>query len=143
MAPDVVLANSPLVLRALREQTSTIPIVFALVVDPVGEGFVKSLAQPGGNITGFTSFEYELSGKWLEVLKEIAPDVRAVLVINQSENVTAAGYVHALESAGLAAGERRAGRRFYRLARPALLAAGERLSHTQVVRGSLRTTLPR
>ena len=63
MAPDVVLANSPLVLRALREQTSTIPIVFALVVDPVGEGFVKSLAQPGGNITGFTSFEYELSGK--------------------------------------------------------------------------------
>jgi putative ABC transport system substrate-binding protein len=104
MAPDVILANSPLVLRALHQQTSTIPIVFALVVDPVGEGFIKSLAQPGGNITGFTSFEYPLSGKWLEVLKEIAPGVRQVAAINHSENVTAAGYLRALESAAPAAG---------------------------------------
>jgi putative ABC transport system substrate-binding protein len=99
LTPDVILANSPLVLRALREQTSTIPIVFALVVDPVGEGFIKSLAQPGGNITGFTSLEYPLSGKWLEVLKEIAPNVRRVGAINQAENVTGAGYLRALESA--------------------------------------------
>jgi putative tryptophan/tyrosine transport system substrate-binding protein len=99
MAPDVILANSPLVLRALHQQTSTIPIVFALVVDPVGEGFIKSLAQPGGNITGFTSLEYPLSGKWLEVLKEIAPGVRRIGAINQVENVTGAGYLRALESA--------------------------------------------
>jgi putative tryptophan/tyrosine transport system substrate-binding protein len=104
LTPDVILANSPLVLRALRQQTSTIPIVFALVVDPVGEGFIRSLAQPGGNITGFTSLEYPLSEKWLEVLKEIAPNVRRVGVINQAENVTGAGYLRALESAALALG---------------------------------------
>jgi putative tryptophan/tyrosine transport system substrate-binding protein len=104
MMPDVILANSPQVLRALSQRTSTIPIVFALIVDPVGEGFIKSLAQPGGNITGFTSFEYPLSGKWLESLKEIAPSVRQVLAINHSENVTGAGYLRALESAGSATG---------------------------------------
>jgi len=106
MAPDVILANSPLVLRALRAQTSTIPIVFALIVDPVGEGFIKSLAQPGGNITGFTSLEYPLSGKWVELLKEIAPSVRQVVAINHSGNVTGAGYLRALESAAQAAGMR-------------------------------------
>ena len=104
MMPDVILANSPQVLRALSQRTSTIPIVFALIVDPVGEGFIKSLAQPGGNITGFTSFEYPLSGKWLELLKEIAPSVRQVLAINHSENVTGAGYLRALEGAGSATG---------------------------------------
>jgi putative tryptophan/tyrosine transport system substrate-binding protein len=104
MMPDVILANSPQVLRALSQRTSTIPIVFALIVDPVGEGFIKSLAQPGGNITGFTSFEYPLSGKWLESLKEIAPSVRQVLAINHSENVTGAGYLRALEGAGSATG---------------------------------------
>jgi putative ABC transport system substrate-binding protein len=102
LAPDVILANSPLVVRALHQQTSTIPIVFALVVDPIGEGFIKSLAQPEGNITGFTSFEYPLSAKWLELLKEAAPSVRQVNVINQVENVTAAGYLRALESAASA-----------------------------------------
>jgi ABC-type uncharacterized transport system substrate-binding protein len=104
LAPDVILANSPLVLRALRQQTSTIPIVFALVVDPVGEGFINSLAQPGGNITGLTSLEYPMSGKWLEVLKEIAPSVRRIGAINQAENVTGTGYLRALESAALAMG---------------------------------------
>jgi len=104
MAPDVILANSPQVLRALSQQTSTIPIVFALIVDPIGEGFIKSLAQPGGNITGFTSFEYPLSGKWLEVLKEIAPGVRQVVAVNHAGNVTGTGYLHALENAASAAG---------------------------------------
>jgi putative tryptophan/tyrosine transport system substrate-binding protein len=104
LTPDVILANSPLVLRALRQQASTIPIVFALVVDPVGEGFINSLAQPGGNITGFASLEYPMSGKWLEVLKEIAPSVRRVSAINQAENVTGAGYLRALESAALTMG---------------------------------------
>jgi putative ABC transport system substrate-binding protein len=86
-------------MRALHAQTSTVPIVFALIVDPVGEGFIKSLAQPGGNITGFTSLEYQLSGKWLELLKEIAPNVRQVVAINHSENVNGAGYLRALQSA--------------------------------------------
>jgi putative tryptophan/tyrosine transport system substrate-binding protein len=104
MRPDVILANSPQVLRALSQRTSTIPIVFALIVDPVGEGFIRSLAQPGENITGFTSFEYPLSGKCLELLKEIAPGVRQVLVINHSENVTGAGYLRALEGAASATG---------------------------------------
>ena len=58
---------------AMRQATRTVPIVFAHVVDPVGAGFVESLARPGGNVTGFTQFEYGLSGKWLELLKEIAP----------------------------------------------------------------------
>src|SRR5215203_6652248 len=102
--PERLLANSPLALRALHEQTSTIPIVFALVVDPVGEGLIKSLAQPGGNITGFTSFEYPLSAKWLELLMEIAPGLRHVAAINHSQNVTGAGYLRALESAASAAG---------------------------------------
>jgi putative tryptophan/tyrosine transport system substrate-binding protein len=104
LAPNVILANSPLMLRALHERTSQIPIVFTLVVDPIGEGFVKSLAQPGGNITGFTSFEYPVSGKWLELLKEIAPHVVRVMLINQRENVTAGGYLRVLESAAAAAG---------------------------------------
>jgi putative ABC transport system substrate-binding protein len=103
LAPDVILANSPLVVRALHQLTSTIPIVFALVVDPIGEGFIRSLAQPEGNITGFTSFEYPLSAKWLELLKEAAPNIRLVSVVNQAENVTAAGYLRALESAASAA----------------------------------------
>jgi putative tryptophan/tyrosine transport system substrate-binding protein len=68
---------------ALKGATSTIPIVFAVVNDPVGQGFITSLARPGGNITGFTMIEFEIVGKWLELLKEIAPGVRrAALVFN-------------------------------------------------------------
>jgi putative ABC transport system substrate-binding protein len=100
----VILANSPLALRALRQRTRTIPIVFALLVDPLDEGFVDSLAHPGGNITGFGSFEYALSGKWLEVIKEIAPHLARVMVINQPENVSAVGYLRALEAAAPAVG---------------------------------------
>ena len=65
----------------LLQATRTVPIVFAHVVDPVGAGFVDSLARPGGNITGFTQFEYGISGKWLELLKEIAPRVKRVAVL--------------------------------------------------------------
>jgi ABC-type uncharacterized transport system substrate-binding protein len=64
--------------------TRTIPIVFALVADPVGAGYVESLAQPGGNVTGFTSFEYAIGGKWLELLKEIAPRTTRVAVLRDS-----------------------------------------------------------
>ena len=63
------------VVRPLLQATRTVPIVFAVVVDPVGAGFVDSLARPGGNATGFTAFEYSISGKWLELLKEIAPRI--------------------------------------------------------------------
>src|SRR5262245_4201316 len=75
--PDVIIANSTLCLKAVRNETSTIPIVFVVVGDPVGQGFVSNLAHPGGNITGFTAFEFEIGSKWLEIAKTIAPAVRA------------------------------------------------------------------
>ena len=80
-APDVILASSPLVLVPLRDATRTIPIVFAAVSDPVAAGFVASLARPGGNATGFSVFEYGFSVKWLELLKELAPHVTRVAVL--------------------------------------------------------------
>jgi putative ABC transport system substrate-binding protein len=69
IAPDVILANGGTIVGALRQATRTVPIAFVSVTDPVGEGYVASLAQPGGNATGFSQFEYRLSGKWLELLK--------------------------------------------------------------------------
>jgi putative tryptophan/tyrosine transport system substrate-binding protein len=80
-APDVLAANSAPAVAALARQTKTIPIVFASVIDPVGSGFVASLAQPGGNITGFSNFEPAMGGKLLELLKEIAPEVTRVLAM--------------------------------------------------------------
>jgi putative tryptophan/tyrosine transport system substrate-binding protein len=82
LAPDVVLAASgtPLVV-ALQQATTTVPIVFTGVADPVGAGLVESLARPGGNATGFTVHEYSMSGKWLELLKEIAPRVTRAAVV--------------------------------------------------------------
>lgn len=80
LAPDVILAGNTSTMGALQQATRIVPIVFAGVVDPVGAGFVDSLAHPGGNITGFTQFEYGLGGKWLELLKEIAPRVTRVAV---------------------------------------------------------------
>jgi ABC-type uncharacterized transport system substrate-binding protein len=82
-APDLIVAGGTPVIAALKRVTSTIPIVFAVVNDPVGQGFITSLARPGGNITGFTMIEFEIVGKWLELLKEMAPAVRrAALVFN-------------------------------------------------------------
>ena len=81
LRPDVILANGSSTVGPLLQATHTIPIVFANVPDPVGAGFVESLAQPGGNATGFISFEYGISAKWLELLKEIAPGVKRVAVI--------------------------------------------------------------
>src|SRR6202008_1492195 len=76
LAPDVILAaTGTATVAPLLQATRTVPIVFAVVIDPVGAGFVASLARPGGNATGFTVFEYGMSGKWLELLKEIAPHV--------------------------------------------------------------------
>jgi len=81
LAPDVILAMTPLAVMAVLEQTHTIPIVFAFVLDPVGLGFVQSLARPGGNITGFATFDAPIMGKWVQFLKEIAPRVTRVAVI--------------------------------------------------------------
>jgi putative tryptophan/tyrosine transport system substrate-binding protein len=79
--PDVIVASSTLALGVIRYETSTIPIVFVVVGDPVGQGFVSSLARPGGNITGFSAFEFTTSAKWLELIKEIAPELRHIAFI--------------------------------------------------------------
>jgi putative ABC transport system substrate-binding protein len=81
--PDLIVANSSAVLAELRRATSAVPIVFAVVNEPVGQGFVASLAHPGGNITGFSLIEVEMVGKWMELLKQMAPSVqRATLLFN-------------------------------------------------------------
>jgi putative ABC transport system substrate-binding protein len=81
VAPDVILAGGTSTMPALLQATRTVPIVFVNVADPVGAGFVDSLARPGGNATGFMQFEYDLSGKWLELLKQIAPGVTRAAVL--------------------------------------------------------------
>jgi putative ABC transport system substrate-binding protein len=81
LAPDVILAQGTTILGPLQQVTRTVPIVFSGAVDPVGGGFVDSLARPGGNATGFNAYEYSLSGKWPELLKQIAPSVTRVAVI--------------------------------------------------------------
>jgi putative tryptophan/tyrosine transport system substrate-binding protein len=81
LGPDVILTSGSVTVRPIQEATRTIPIVFVQAVDPVGSGYVESMSHPGGNTTGFTQFEYSLSGKWLELLKQIAPQVTRVAVI--------------------------------------------------------------
>jgi putative tryptophan/tyrosine transport system substrate-binding protein len=80
-APDVIVANSTPALAALKQATRTIPIIFSVVSDPVGQGFVASLGHPGGNITGFSFAEFAMLGKWLETLKEIAPGVKRIALV--------------------------------------------------------------
>jgi putative ABC transport system substrate-binding protein len=84
LAPDIILAIGAVSLDHLLEVTRTIPIIFAVVADPVGSGYVGSMAQPGGNATGFMMFEYSLSAKWLELLKEVAPGLRRAAVLRES-----------------------------------------------------------
>jgi ABC-type uncharacterized transport system substrate-binding protein len=86
LAPDAILTASSPALAALQQATRTVPIVFVNVIDPVGSGFVDSLARPGGNTTGFLLFEYSLSGKWLELLKQIAPNVTRAAVFRDTGN---------------------------------------------------------
>jgi putative ABC transport system substrate-binding protein len=86
LAPDVILANGRAILAALKQATTTIPIVFVLVPDPVGDGFISSLAKPGGNLTGITNFEYDMGGKWVGFLKEVAPRVSRTLLIFNPES---------------------------------------------------------
>jgi putative ABC transport system substrate-binding protein len=81
LSPDVILATAGSIVGDLQQASRTVPIVFVTTIDPVGSGFVASLARPGGNATGFTAFEFSISGKWLELLKEIAPHVTRAAVI--------------------------------------------------------------
>jgi len=97
LAPDVVLASSSPSVTALQEASRTVPIVFANVTDPVGQGFVASLARPGGNVTGFSVYEYGIAPKWLELLKEIAPGVRRVAVLRDAALVAGGGLLGAIQ----------------------------------------------
>jgi putative ABC transport system substrate-binding protein len=99
LAPDVIFGAGTVALVALQQETRTIPIVFVNVTDPVAGGFVTSLNRPGGNITGFTPFEYPIAGKWLEQLKEIAPRVSRVALLGDPNNHNYEGFSHAFESA--------------------------------------------
>jgi putative ABC transport system substrate-binding protein len=99
LKPEVILAHAPAVLAALRQKTRSVPIVFVNVADPVGNGFVASLAAPGGNITGFTNYEFTIGEKWLEILKELAPNVTRVMVIVNPANPTGPGWVSTINAA--------------------------------------------
>ena len=95
MTPDLILANSTPVALALREQTRTVPVVFAQVTDPVGQGLVPNLARPGGNLTGFTSFEFTIGTKWLEMLKVVAPQVTRIALLFNPATAPFADFVPA------------------------------------------------
>jgi putative tryptophan/tyrosine transport system substrate-binding protein len=98
IAPDVILASGNATTGPMSQATRAVPIVFTLVPDPVGAGFVDSLARPGGNVTGFASFEYGISAKWLELLKEIAPPVTRVAIIRDAAISAGTGLFGAIQS---------------------------------------------
>ena len=98
LAPDVILVTSGSALAALQNATRTVPIVFASVSDPVGAGYVASLARPGGNTTGFTLFEYSISGKWLELLKQLAPGMTRAAVIRDPSITSGTGQFAAIQA---------------------------------------------
>jgi putative tryptophan/tyrosine transport system substrate-binding protein len=98
LTPDVIFASVSVNVAALQRITRSVPIVFANVIDPVGAGLVTSLARPGGNTTGFSAFEYSLSGKWLELLKEIAPNVTRVAVVRDSLLAAGIGQYAAIQA---------------------------------------------
>jgi putative ABC transport system substrate-binding protein len=104
LAPDVIFASGTPVLGPLLQATRTVPIVFASVVDPVGAGFVESLSRPGGNATGFIQFEYSLSAKWLELLKQIAPDVTRAAVLRDPATSAGVGQFAVIQSVASAVG---------------------------------------
>ena len=104
LAPDIIVVWANPAAAILRRATQTIPIVFTTVSDPVGGGFVANLAHPGGNITGFQNFETAIGGKWLEVLKEIAPKVRRVAFVYSPEISAHVAFMHAAEAASSSLG---------------------------------------
>jgi putative tryptophan/tyrosine transport system substrate-binding protein len=104
LAPDAIFASGNAAMPSLLQATRTVPIVFVNVADPVGSGFVDSLARPGGNATGFVQFEYNLSGKWLELLKEIAPRVTRAAVLRDPAIVSGIGQFAVIQSVAPSAG---------------------------------------
>jgi putative tryptophan/tyrosine transport system substrate-binding protein len=105
LKPDVILASASEVLAAFLKATSNIPIVFVSVSDPVGQGFVASLDRPGGHITGFTAFEFSMGGKWVELLKEIAPSIqRVAIVFNPKTAPYFSLFVRSIETAAVTLG---------------------------------------
>jgi putative ABC transport system substrate-binding protein len=101
LAPEVIVAAGTSNLAAVQQASRTLPIVFVTVTDPVGSGFVTSLARPGGNATGFTTFEYSMSGKWLELLKQIAPGVMRAGVLRNPAVASGIGQFSAIQSAAV------------------------------------------
>jgi putative ABC transport system substrate-binding protein len=99
LRPEVLFAQGTLSLQSLSRQTRSLPIVFANVSDPVGDGFMASLARPGSNITGFSQYEYTIGGKWLELLKELVPGIRRVAVIFNASNPASPNHLRTLEPA--------------------------------------------
>jgi putative ABC transport system substrate-binding protein len=104
LAPDVILASGGATIGALQQATRTIPIVFLQTTDPVGAGYVESLARPGGNATGFTLFEFGMSGKWLELLKQIAPQVTRVAVLRDPSNPAGSAQFGAIQAVAASLG---------------------------------------
>jgi len=102
LKPDVLVANGGTATQSLLQTTQAIPIVFSFVPDPVGSGFVNSLSRPGGNVTGFTQFEYTIGGKWLELLREIAPSVKRVGVIRDPTGAAGVGQFAVIQAAAAA-----------------------------------------
>src|ERR1700704_2849450 len=99
LAPDVILAHGASTVAPLLQATRTVPIVFPVTADPVGAGFVDSLARPGGNVTGFISYEYSMSGKWLDLLEEIAPGIKRVAVLRDPTISAGIGQFGAIQTA--------------------------------------------
>jgi putative ABC transport system substrate-binding protein len=104
LAPDVILAHSPAVVAVLQEATRTIPVVFVQVTGAIESGFVSNVARPEGNITGFETFELEMTGKWLNLLKELKPDVKRIAVLQDPDTAMARGRLRVLEALAPAAG---------------------------------------
>jgi putative ABC transport system substrate-binding protein len=105
LSPDVILASTSPAVAALQRITRSVPVVFANVVDPVGAGYVASMARPGSNITGFTSFEYSIAAKWLELLRQMAPRVTRIAVIRDPAYASGIGQFAAIQSAASSAVE--------------------------------------
>jgi putative ABC transport system substrate-binding protein len=103
--PDVILASAGQAVGALQRTTQSVPIVFANVIDPVGAGYIASLARPGGNTTGFTSFEYSIGAKWLELIKQIAPRVTRIAVLRDPAYAAGIGQFAAIQTAATSAVE--------------------------------------
>jgi putative tryptophan/tyrosine transport system substrate-binding protein len=104
LAPDVIVAVGSATVGPLLQATRTVPIVFVAVPDPVGAGFVESLARPGGNATGFVMYEYSMSAKWVELLKQIAPGVRRAAVLRDAALTSGTGQFGAIQAVAASAG---------------------------------------